>query len=82
MSKLRADITWNNRFKSDSSPTLLNITTDTYSQEHSDINDDENGKETENVEYLSSKEELEEEDLSNLEEESDHLEEFGKYLEG
>ncbi|CAI2200648.1 7253_t:CDS:2, partial [Funneliformis geosporum] len=43
MSKLRADITWNNRSKS---------------------------------------EELEEEDLFNLEEDLNHLEEFGKYLDG
>jgi len=41
MSKLRADITWNNRFKSDSSPTPLNITIDTYSTKYSDINDNE-----------------------------------------
>ncbi len=68
MSKLRADITWNNRSKS-SSPTPLNSAVD--------IDDNnENVRETKNVENSSSKEESEEEDLTNLEDE------FDKYLEG
>ena len=80
MSKLRADITQNNRSKSSSSPTPLNNEIDNYKNDID--NNNENMKEAENVKNVFSKEELEEDDLVNLEDSNNLEEEFGKYLEG
>ena len=65
MSKLRADITWNNRSKSDSSSTPLNNEIDNHKNDID--NNNENMKEAENVENVFSKEKLEKDDLINLE---------------
>ncbi len=80
MSKLRADITWNNRSKSDSLPIPLNNEIDNHKNDID--NNNKNMKEAENIENVFSKEELEEDDLVNLEDSNNLEEEFGKYLEG
>ncbi len=80
MSKLRADITWNNHSKSGSPLTPLNNEIDNHKNDID--NNNENMKEAENVENIFSKEELEEDDLVNLEDSNNLEEEFGKYLEG
>ncbi len=80
MSKLRADITWNNHSKSDSPPTSLNNEIDNHKNDID--NNNENMKEAENVENVFLKKELEKDDLINLENSNNLEEEFGKYLEG
>src|SRR6266498_2273776 len=80
MSKLRADIIWNNHSKSGFPLISLNNEIDNYKNDIN--NNNENIKEAENVENVFSKEELEEDDLVNLEDSNNLEEEFGKYLEG
>ncbi len=80
MSKLRADIIWNNRSKSDSPSIPLNNEIDNHKNDID--NNNKNMKEAENVENVFLKEELEEDDLVNLENSNNLKEKFGKYLEG